>query len=228
LTFTLDDAGEHGAVTLVHRGSTEAPRLERVLDAWAELLAGFTTHLGTTLARLPAISAAERQRILELSAAPALWPEHATVTDLFDDAVRRHPTRPAVTCEGRTISYAELNARVTRFAAALRAAGATRDQKVALLVDRSLELVIAILAVVKAGAAYVPIDPDNPADRIRFLLDDCGAGVVVTSRSGHRELAPSARWLELDELARLDGPVPEVPSVTTPSDLLYIIYTSGT
>ncbi|HEX7836832.1 MAG TPA: amino acid adenylation domain-containing protein, partial [Kofleriaceae bacterium] len=84
------------------------------------------------------------------------------------------------------------------------------------------------LAVVKAGAAYVPIDPDLPAERTRFILDDCGARIVVTSRPDATELAPSARWFRLDDPALFHGPVPELPPVNTPGDLLYVIYTSGT
>ncbi|WP_257453432.1 non-ribosomal peptide synthetase/type I polyketide synthase [Archangium lipolyticum] len=229
LVFTLDDSGEDGAVSLVHRlAPAHVPLLERLLAAWAELLAGFTAHLKTTLARLPVIPEAERRRILDLSASPAVWPSQTTVAELFDQAVRSHGSRIAVTYEGRSLTYAELDARATRLAGKLRAAGAGRNQMVALLVDRSLELVTAILAVVKAGAAYVPIDPDLPAERMRFILEDCGARVVVASRPGAAELAPSAKWFHLDDPELWQGPVPELAPVNAPGDLLYVIYTSGT
>ncbi|WP_257453431.1 non-ribosomal peptide synthetase [Archangium lipolyticum] len=229
LVFTLDDSGEDGAVSLVHRlAPAHVPLLERLLAAWAQLLAGFTAHLKTTLARLPVIPEAERRRILDLSASPASWPSEATVAQLFDQAVRSHGSRIAVTYEGRSLTYAELDARATRLAGKLRAAGAGRNQMVALLVDRSLELVTAILAVVKAGAAYVPIDPDLPAERMRFILEDCGARLVVASRPGAAELAPSAKWFHLDDPELWQGPVPELAPVNAPGDLLYVIYTSGT
>ena len=227
--FTLDDTDDDGAVTLVHHlGPAQAPRMGRLVAAWAELLAGFTAHLTTTLARVPVLPEAERQRILELAASPAAWPSDATVTDLFAQAVRRYGTRTAVSDEGRSLTYAELDARATRLAARLRAAGAGRDERVALLVDRSVDLVTAILAVVKAGAAYVPIDPELPEERMRFILEDCGARVVVASRPGAEGLASSAQWFHLDDPALWEGPVPELAPINVPSDLLYVIYTSGT
>ncbi|WP_082468971.1 non-ribosomal peptide synthetase [Sciscionella sediminilitoris] len=107
-----------------------------------------------------------------------------TLVELFEQAVRAHPDRTAVIAEGRRLSYRELNARANALARRLIAAGAGPERFVALLLPRSAELVIGVLGVLKAGAAYLPIDPGYPRERIAFLLADAGPVATVTDRPG--------------------------------------------
>ncbi|MCO4881096.1 non-ribosomal peptide synthetase [Paraburkholderia caribensis] len=128
------------------------------------------------------------------------------------------------------VTYAELDDRANRVAAALLKAGVTADSVVALCVERSVDMVVALFGVLKAGAAYLPVDPDYPADRIAYLLDDARPAVVLTQRTLHARVADAIRSdsacllcvEELDANAVLDRPI-----AVEPDQLAYLIYTSG-
>jgi natural product biosynthesis luciferase-like monooxygenase protein len=150
--------------------------------------------------------------------------EDKTIPALVTQQAERTPGRAAVVHRDRMITFAELEARVDRLAAALRSLGVKPGVRVGLHLGRSIELVVGALAIMKAGGAYVPLDPAYPADRIALYLEDSEAAVVLTDSELADALPPhTARTL------RIDGPVPagvdgEAPS---PEDLAYLIYTSG-
>src|SRR5205814_283219 len=98
----------------------------------------------------------------------------------FEAQVARAPEAPAVTCEGRTLGYRELDARANQLARRLRALGVGRESLVGLYVERSLDLVVGVLGILKAGGAYLPLDPIQPAERLAFMLEDARARVLVT------------------------------------------------
>ncbi|WP_328784372.1 non-ribosomal peptide synthase/polyketide synthase [Streptomyces canus] len=154
----------------------------------------------------------------------------ALVSELFATRVAVDPDVVAVVCDGVEVSYGELDARANRIAHYLRAQGVGAESLVGLCLPRGVEMVAAILAVWKAGAAYVPMDPDYPVERLEFMLGDAGAQVVV----GHRALVEGltvSRTVCLDEpgvaAALAVGPS-SVPSLEgEPGGLAYVIYTSG-
>ena len=136
----------------------------------------------------------------------------------------------AVVFEGQTLTYAELNERANRLAHYLVGLGVGRGSLVAVSLERSLELVVAIYGTVKAGAAYVPVDPGYPAERVAFLLEDAQAAVILTQSALAERLAGPGRRLvcvdALGELAEYDGGAAPVTGVGA-GDLAYVIYTSG-
>src|SRR5581483_11345873 len=109
--------------------------------------------------------------LAEWAGGTAAWPA-ATITEVFAARAGENPDATAVTCAGVSLSYAELDDRADRLARHLAAAGVGPEQFVALALPRSADLVVAILAVLKTGAAYVPLDPDYPADRIAYMVED--------------------------------------------------------
>ncbi|GLZ32193.1 hypothetical protein Lesp02_43810 [Lentzea sp. NBRC 105346] len=151
-----------------------------------------------------------------------------TLTELLERQARRSPDEVAVVFEGRELTYAELHARANRLAHDLAARGAGPEGVVALALPRSEHLIIALLATLKAGAAYLPIDPDYPADRIAFTLADARPALLLSTEATAAGLPP-----DLDvELLLLDGPdaggaahPPEVD--LAPANPAYVIYTSG-
>ena len=148
------------------------------------------------------------------------------VHELFEQQAARTPTRVAVSFEGRELTYAELDARASRLARALRAHGARPEAPVGVLVERSPELVVALLGVLKAGAAYVPLDPDYARGRIAFMLDDAGARLVVARGA---DLSAAGRvTIDVDADVR-DGVADrtEAREAARPSSLAYVMYTSG-
>ncbi|WP_447040836.1 amino acid adenylation domain-containing protein [Streptomyces sp. DSM 118878] len=161
-----------------------------------------------------------------------------TLPVLWADQVRRTPDSPAVTSGEQVLTYAELDERADRLARRLRREGAGPEKFVALVLPRSPELVVALLAVVKAGAAYVPVDPDYPADRVQYMIDDCEPALIVTgTRLADRVPGPASRRVLIDvpdtTAAAHDGPGgpaaddrgPTAPLL--PHHPAYVIYTSG-
>ncbi|HHW1646974.1 non-ribosomal peptide synthetase [Pseudomonas aeruginosa] len=181
------------------------------------------------LGELDPLSAAEREELIHTrNATDQAFPEQATLPALFAEQVARTPQRTALLeADGGTLSHAELDAKVQAVADALRAAGVRTDERVALLVARGPHMLPAILGVQRAGGAYVPINPDHPLERIRLLLEDCGARVVlVDERSAtFGESLGETRVLHLERLPQSTGDLPAAN--VAPSDLAYVIYTSG-
>ena len=149
---------------------------------------------------------------------------------LFQEQVARHPTKTAVACEEKSLTYGELNARANQLARHLRALGVGRDSVVGICIDRSLEMAVAILGILKSGGAYLPLDPEYPPERLVFMIEDARPKLVVTKSSLARELFPAA-----DQLVLLDHDWPaisrnantDLAEGPAPDDLAYVIYTSG-
>ncbi|MBD0695611.1 amino acid adenylation domain-containing protein [Streptomyces sp. CBMA123] len=150
------------------------------------------------------------------------------VVAAFERWTAREPGRPAVTGEGRTWTYGELGAAADRVAAHLRALGIGAESRVAVLAGRTPEMLAALVGVLKAGAAYVPLDPAYPQDRIGYMLADSGAAAVLAERRHAGTLAYDGPELVLEELVRggPDAPAADAPPVLD-GQLAYVIYTSG-
>ena len=174
---------------------------------------------------------------LESGTSSARWAgsfSPALLHHLFERVTRgsTSPQRPcAVWCDGASLTYAELDQAADRLARRLRGAGVRRGDHVGLLLPRSAEVYIALLAVLKAGAAYVPLDPDYPADRVAYILEDCQAQSLITHSSlAERHAGYHGNVLALDTASceEFDDLIPAEESGVTSSDVCYVIYTSGT
>ncbi|NYD44504.1 amino acid adenylation domain-containing protein/non-ribosomal peptide synthase protein (TIGR01720 family) [Actinomadura luteofluorescens] len=155
----------------------------------------------------------------------------ATVPELLDEQARTRPDALAVICGEQRLTYRQFDARVNRLAHHLRAAGVGPDVPVAVCLERSVELLVALLAVVKAGGCYVPLDPEYPQARIASLIADTGVRLVLTGGGAADRLPPdgAARVLNLDAEAEEIDRAPSTPpaSAVSSDNLLYIICTSG-
>ena len=183
-----------------------------------------------------------RQEHVFRSEIPQIWNEtaHATrgwnVASLFEEQVRRNPAAAAVAFEGASLSYAALNARANRLAYLLIRGGIGPEHIVALALPRSLELVVAILGVLKSGAAYLPLDFDYPRDRLVFMIENASPIRVITSGEIEARLPPGPPAIILDnpdtleQLALMpDGNPTDLDRISAlcPSNQAYVIYTSG-
>jgi amino acid adenylation domain-containing protein/non-ribosomal peptide synthase protein (TIGR01720 family) len=200
-------------------------RLIRVLEAVVE-------DPSRPVGRLDALGAGERERILRDGNDTAGEPPR-TVPELFAERVELAPDDPAVVFEDTTLTYAELDRRADRLAHHLVAAGVRPEQFVALALPRSADLAVAVLAVHKAGAAYLPVDPDYPAERIAYMLQDARPAVVLTTAAIAATLPAVDRPLivldDRETAARIaKAPDDRAPAVATAVDgCAYLIYTSG-
>ncbi len=157
--------------------------------------------------------------------------------ELFEASVDNGPERAAVLCGGITLTYRELDERANRLAHCLRRRGAAKEDRVAFFLPRSEHLYTAILGILKAGCAYVPLDPETPSDRIAFILDDCRAKCLITLSETAQPLEHvlpanlSVINLDSDEREIADMPATRITRTETgvkPDNLCYLIYTSGT
>jgi amino acid adenylation domain-containing protein len=204
-----------------------------------ETVAGFGRHLeqllrsavadpSRRLGELEILPAAERRQLL------AAWndtqrelPAEATVHGLFEAQAARTPAAVAVEHDGSAWTYAELDRRAEAVARELLRRGTRRGDLVGLFVERSPDMLAALLGVLKAGAAYVPLDPSYPAERLSFMLEDSAARLVVTERALLTQLPQlDGETLMLEEVAAAEG-LPPVKSAVEPADLAYVIFTSG-
>ena len=202
----------------------EADRLLRRVALLAEAIA---REPDVPLRALGVLLPEERDLLARAGTGPAVAVDAATVVDQFERCAAEHAGLTAVVAGSRRLSYADVASRVDALAGRLAAAGARAGTIVGLSLDRSIELPIAMLAVLRAGAAYLPLDPDYPADRISYCLRDSGAALVLTQRRHAARFADgAARVLCVDDA---DAPAPPSPpgARPAPGDLAYLIYTSG-
>uniref|UniRef100_UPI002456CA53 non-ribosomal peptide synthase/polyketide synthase n=1 Tax=Nocardia wallacei TaxID=480035 RepID=UPI002456CA53 len=204
--------------------------VERFTERFLRLLAEIVTRPQTPVGDLEILEAAERAELVARTGAPAVPPR--TLPDLLAEAVARDPQALAVVFQGTRLSYGELDERSNRLARLLIERGIGAEDLVAIAVPRSADSYFAEWAVSKTGAAFVPIDPAYPADRIAHMVTDSGSPIGLTTAAVRDELPESVEWLVLDEL-NLD--TYDAAAVTAedrvrplrPAHPAYVIYTSG-
>jgi natural product biosynthesis luciferase-like monooxygenase protein len=210
-----------------------AQQAQSLQQGFQAFLASLTARPESPLSAHDVVGAEERLRQIEQWNPTELeQPSSLCVHELIEEQVRRSPEAAAVVCAGETLTYAELDARAELLAGELRELGVERGQLVGICIERSLDLVVAILGTLKSGAAYVPLDPAFPAERLAFMVEDAQLGVILT----HERLtgllpARGARILPLDSEWTRIAAVAETRrserAAAEPSDLAYVIYTSG-
>ncbi len=202
--------------------------VRRFLGVYQELLSGITGDSAAAVSRLPLLSETERKQILEQwndTAQP--FPADTGMHQLFEAQVARTPDRTAVIHGEQRLSYRELNERAEGLAAELRQCGAAPGALIGVYARRDADLIAALFAILKTGAAYVPMDPAWPRERLAFMLEDAAISAIVTHRDLAAGLPPSnAHPVYLDD--RHGAPASPVPSAAVSAEsLAYVIYTSG-
>lgn len=199
------------------------------------LLTGATDNPAAPLQRLDMLSDYERRQLLVgFSGAAIDYAEEQLIHRLFERQAEQTPEACALVYEGLTLSYQQLNRRANRLAHHLLALGVHCEDRVAICVERSFEMVIGLLAILKAGAAYVPLDPDYPAERLDTMFDDCSPAALITQGNLLAANGQSIPVIVLDDEDTLVA-IAEQPDSNpdplalglTPDHLAYVIYTSG-
>jgi amino acid adenylation domain-containing protein len=205
--------------------------ITRLLGHFSNILRAVGQDDRRSISQLPLLSDAERRDLLiDRNNTAREYPKHLTVTHLVDLQARRTPEATAVVCGDKRISYRELEAASNRLAHALIGRGLTPTSRVGVFVDRSIDLAIALLAVMKAGCSYIPLDPIYPQERLRHVIEDSRLSVLI-SKSGYTDRLPETRvpllLLDTDagEIAAQSGELREYRS--SGNDIAYVMYTSG-
>jgi amino acid adenylation domain-containing protein len=214
----------------------EAATAERFAGYFVNLLEAMLDDGGRRASELPILGQAERLRLLkEYNDTGTYYDDPALVHHLFERQARLRPEAIAVVQEDRTLSYGELNRRANRLARDLVALGVRPDDRVAICVERSIEMVVGVLGVLKAGGAYVPLDPVNPLDRLVYMLQDSAPRALLTVAELDRRLPVAAGSglgvpvLLLDQAHDDGGSAdadPVIPDLAA-NHSAYLIYTSG-
>ncbi|MDX1997183.1 MAG: amino acid adenylation domain-containing protein [Thermoanaerobaculia bacterium] len=207
----------------------DAVTVERYARAFETFLAGALANPELSYGRLPLLPEAERRQILVEWNQPRLdYPSDGFVHELFAAQAAAAPDRVAVVFEGETLSYGELDRRANHLAQELQLRGIGPDSVVGVLAERSFELIVALFGVLKAGGAYLPLDPDLPSERLGFMIEDSQVEVVL-AQDRH---ADGIVGYGQAQIVILDGPLPDGPAATPvvalhPENAAYVIYTSG-
>ena len=231
LSLTLERSGEGWTAATEHNTDLfDADRMQRMLGHWRIILESIAANPDQHVSEISCLTPAEQQQIvLDWNRTERDHPHDKCVHELFEEQAKRTPDAMAVEFEGNRMTYGKLDSRANRLAMHLRALGVGPDVLVGLCLERSLDLVAAMLGILKAGGAYVPLDPKYPKERIEFILQDAGASVLVTQRSldfgtgdVHRVYMDAAAPGNKSERS---GTPPR--NTLTPANLAYVIYTSG-
>jgi amino acid adenylation domain-containing protein len=208
--------------------------VQRWIACYEVLLSGMGNDVQTQIGDLPIIPETERRQIIEsFNATSAEYPRETLIHEMFEMQVERTPKAVAVVCEAHSITYAELNARANQLARYLKTHGVGPDKLVALSVHRNLDMVVGLLGILKAGAAYVPLDPTYPTERLAYILEDTAPRVLLIQERLRGKLPrTTAKIVAIDrtweEIARQPSENLDPRVVGLSSDhLAYIIYTSG-
>ncbi|HRR78238.1 MAG TPA: amino acid adenylation domain-containing protein [Ruminococcus sp.] len=171
----------------------------------------------------------EKQLILnDFNATETEYPRDKTVVELFEEQVKKTPDNTALVFGDKKLTYAELNARANSLAHRLRELGVKPDDFVAIIADKSIEIIEGIYGIIKAGGAYLPIDPTYPEDRIAFILEDSAAKVVLKFTDEPLNIPADLTVIDLSDEKVWNGNSSDPETVNKPEDAIYCIYTSGT
>jgi amino acid adenylation domain-containing protein len=232
LTFvTLE---EHGGLRLIAEYDSDlfsAAMIERLLGHFENLLTSIAAQPERPIAKHEFIGEAEKKRLLiDWNKTQRPYPRNKSIPELIDEVVATRANAPAISYNGVTMSYADLNARANQVASRLRRAGVTRGGFVGLLMEPSCEAVVAMLGIMKAGAAYVPLDPAYPQDRLAFMLRDAGAKITIAHQKLSNLVGKGAtEFLFIDATFKClrDESAENASTYPEATDVAYVIYTSG-
>ena len=230
--LTLGVGGEGDTLSASMEYNTDlfdASSIARMSVHFTRLLESIVADPDARIGDLDMLPQAERQLLLHgWNASEAQYPRGQSIHRLIEAQVARTPERTAVVFQGRSLSYAQLNARANRLAHRLQSLGVAPDMLVGLCVERSLEMIVGLLAVLKTGAAYVPLDPGYPAQRLAYMLEDACPAVLLTQ--SHLPMARQALGVPVECIDRDDfARYPDANLAVQPEagNLVYVIYTSG-
>ncbi len=182
-----------------------------------------------SLEKLSLISVEEKTKILtDFNDTKTDYPSAKTIQELFEEQVELVPNQIAVIYKGQQLTYKKLNERANKLARMLKSEGIGSDQLVGIIVERSLDMIVGILGILKAGGAYLPIDTDYPEERIRYMLEDSGAELLLSQSHLQKNIPQGRKVFYLDEQSSYYQDGSNLESKAEPTHLAYVIYTSGT
>ncbi len=202
--------------------------MKRIGSHFINILREITKNPEVKLAEVNILSETERRQLLdEFNATEMEYAKTKTLYELFEAQVEKSPNDIALVFANEKLTYNELNKRVNQLAYRLRELGVERDEIVGIMAERSIDLIIGILSVLKAGGAYMPIDPDYPVERITYMLNDSKARILLTHNGYADQIEYNSEIIDLAERNIYIGDKVNFENINRPEDLVYVMYTSG-
>lgn len=231
VTLWMAEAGDELGATLEYsRDIFEPETADRMLKHYARMLEGIAENPACPIDALPMLTEAERKQIDEWSTTPSIDEPFRLTHEWIEAQVAETPDAPALVFDGQTMTYDELNRRANRLARTLIGSGVGPGVLVGLSLNRSAEMIVGLLGIMKAGGIYLPLDPTYPVERLRFMLADAGVTTLVTTS----DIAPRFSdfrghkvYLDADDAAPTQQLDTNPGMKITPGDPAYVIYTSG-
>jgi amino acid adenylation domain-containing protein/non-ribosomal peptide synthase protein (TIGR01720 family) len=235
LQLAWRDYGKHQPLELHVHFSLEyfsLAEVELFTQRIIHIIEQFADKLNKNIGSIQIIPVQEYQLLHSFNETAADYPKEKSITELFEQQAQQTPDAIAAQFENQQLTYRQLNERANQLARYLADKGVSKETLVPICVERSLEMLIGILAILKAGGAFVPVDPEYPEDRINYMLEDSGARLVLCSKNGKSSLPQN----QLFELIEIDGTdqilisgqlTSNLDYTTGPQQLAYVIYTSG-
>ncbi|WP_157125020.1 condensation domain-containing protein, partial [Nocardia pseudovaccinii] len=231
LQFILSENHDSGDMNVAVTYATDlfdAATIDSVVRRWIRILESIAADPTVPVGAIDVLEPAERVDLLTRSGAPSVPP--TTLPDLLAVAAALDPDATAIVCDGQRLSYRQLDERSNRLARQLIQRGIGPEDVVAIGIPRSVDSVLAVWAVTKSGAAFLPIDPTHPAERITHMMTDSKVALGITAAPGPVRLPDDTEWLTFDNLDEADGgPITDGDRVRPLriDDIAYVIYTSG-
>lgn len=203
-------------------------KVERLSSHYVRILESIVDSAEIKLKEVELLPEAEKNKILyDFNNTKAEYPKHKTIKELFEEQVARTPENVAVIFEGHRLTYRQVNEKANKLAKYLSTNGVKPNEIVAIMVERSFEMVVGILGILKAGGAYLPIDPQYPSERIKYIIEDSNTKILLTQTKFNDSIVFNGKKIDLENKDFYKGSGENLPNVACEHDLAYIIYTSG-
>ncbi|WP_245583620.1 non-ribosomal peptide synthetase [Paenibacillus assamensis] len=229
--LTLEAIEQAGIVSLTFEYDTKLfsyEKIARLAGHFVQLVQEVTANAELVIGQLNILTGLERKQIIEqFNDTASTYPRDASVVELFEQQVLRTPNKVAVEYKDCKLTYVQLNQKANQVAHYLRSNGVAVEQAVALFAERSADMIVGVLAILKAGAAYVPIDPDYPVERIHYMIEDSGAVLALCTRELVHRLPTTVNTIVLNDPKLKEHPTENVGEMLSPNHLIYMMYTSG-
>ncbi|MCB5905832.1 condensation domain-containing protein, partial [Bacillus cereus] len=202
--------------------------INKFKERFIRILETIVQNIDQSIGELEIITEKEKHQLLyEFNNTKTEFPKEKTLSQLFEEQVKKTPNNIAVAYKDQSLTYRELNERANQLAHMLRSKGIVREEIVGIMLERSVEMLVGILGVLKAGGAYLPIDPEYPEERITYMLEDSQAQLVLTQTHLIKKLNIKRMILDLQDTACYSSNCSNPERINQSNDVAYIIYTSG-
>jgi amino acid adenylation domain-containing protein len=232
LTIIISDEEEIKIRFSYNKELLSDENVKKIRDHFENVLMQVIGDDGLVYDKIEILTNSEKQQLVsEFNDIEVGYPKDKTMLDLLEEQVQKTPENIALVFENKTLTYKELNEKSNRLAYYLKSKGVKEESLVPICIERSFEMIVGILGILKAGGAYVPIDPDYPEERIRYIIEDTAAKIILTDKESKSKLTA----FENIEIIEIDGVQTEIDKQSTdilktsvkPDNVAYIIYTSG-